>query len=224
MTLDQYINRFHLDFLLEDSVKEHIRLKKYTHGDMIITYKDPMAFVCFVVQGKVKVYMQEANGRSLLFRFQKPISLLGDAEILNDKMASAYVEALGHVEIIQVPMAIVRQYLLDQPAFLLLTIKQLSDKLYTISQASGTNLSYPVNVRYASYLLSVTDTEIKSHVQEISVSDNKVIATLLGTSYRHLNRVIKQMIDEGIIEKSGKHINVLDRDRLYMISEGSIYE
>lgn len=224
MNLEGYIKQYDLDFLLDQNIIEHVRLKAYSHGDMVITYKDPIDHIYFVVAGKVKVYMQEANGRSLLFRFQKPISLLGDAEILSDKPASAYVEALGDVQIIQVPMTIVRQHLLDKPAFLLLTIKQLGDKLYTISQASGTNLSYPVTVRYASYLLSVTDDEIKSHVKEISVSDNKVIATLLGTSYRHLNRVIKQFIDEGIIEKKGKQLIVLDRDRLLMISEGSIYE
>ena len=40
------------------------------------------------------------------------------------------------------------------------------------------------------------------------------LALLFGISYRHLSRVIKQMIDEGLIKRDGRIYTILDRKRM----------
>ncbi|WP_249599343.1 helix-turn-helix domain-containing protein, partial [Peribacillus frigoritolerans] len=50
------------------------------------------------------------------------------------------------------------------------------------------------------------------------------IADLIGTSYRHLNRVIHKFCGEGIIQRKKGVINIKDLSRLRERAEGNIYE
>lgn len=44
------------------------------------------------------------------------------------------------------------------------------------------------------------------------------LALHFGISYRHLSRVIKQMIDEGLIQREGRIYTILDRKRMNDLS------
>ena len=50
------------------------------------------------------------------------------------------------------------------------------------------------------------------------------MATLLGTSYRHLNRVIRELSDKGIVSKKNGKISVLDYVALKELAGGLLYE
>lgn len=83
---------------------------------------------------------------------------------------------------------------------------------------------YPVEVRLASYLLSVSfdksDSLFDGQIR-ISIKD---AANLIGTSYRHLNRVIGQFCTEGLIERNKGFILVKDREGLSTLANHNIYE
>jgi CRP-like cAMP-binding protein len=83
---------------------------------------------------------------------------------------------------------------------------------------------YPVEVRLASYLLSVSfdETDSLNNGQlKISIKD---AANFIGTSYRHLNRVIQQFCTEGFIERNKGFILVKDRVGLSALAGHNIYE
>lgn len=44
------------------------------------------------------------------------------------------------------------------------------------------------------------------------------LALHFGISYRHLSRVIKQMIDEGLIQREGRIYTILDAKRMNDLS------
>ena len=86
---------------------------------------------------------------------------------------------------------------------------------------------YPLENRLASYIVAYLNTD-----EEESVEDGKVfkfegnyteIAELLGTSYRHLNRTIKKMCDDKIIQKGDKGYKVLEYNKLLSLS-GELYK
>ncbi|MNF10640.1 hypothetical protein D3C80_2116410 [compost metagenome] len=61
-------------------------------------------------------------------------------------------------------------------------------------------------------------------VEEIRTSSLTETADLLGTSYRHLNRIVRRFIDEGIIERKRGRLSVLDQTRLAQLANGNLYE
>jgi CRP-like cAMP-binding protein len=83
---------------------------------------------------------------------------------------------------------------------------------------------YPVDVRLASYVLAVSFAEsdllFKSQIS-VSIKD---AANLIGTSYRHLNRVITQFCQAGLIGRNKGSILVKDREGLRELAGDNIYE
>jgi CRP-like cAMP-binding protein len=87
------------------------------------------------------------------------------------------------------------------------------------------NRMHPVEVRLASYLLSVCFDAADSRFQgQLSTASLRDAANLIGTSYRHLNRVIRQFCTEGLIERSKEYILVADKEGLRALAGDNIYE
>ncbi len=96
--------------------------------------------------------------------------------------------------------------------------------MYTTSNSLALNLSYPLKIRLASYLVSIsTDELINKRVKEIRSSKISEISEILGCSYRQMSRVIKEFKDEKIISFKNKKIVILDYKRLKNLS-GFLYE
>jgi CRP-like cAMP-binding protein len=74
---------------------------------------------------------------------------------------------------------------------------------------------YPVEVRLATYLLSVS---------QLSTSSLTDAAQLIGTSYRHLNRVIQKFCAEGLIARKKEFIIIMDREGLSALASNNIYK
>ncbi|WP_257988604.1 MULTISPECIES: Crp/Fnr family transcriptional regulator [Bacillus] len=113
----------------------------------------------------------------------------------------------------------------NEPKFSNFIIKNLSHKLYTLSNTTSLNLLYPVENKFASYLVStMVDENNYAHIEELKTAKLTEIAELLGTSYRHLNRVINQLVAKGIIERKRGAILIIDVNQLMILSKGNLYE
>lgn len=101
----------------------------------------------------------------------------------------------------------------------------ITRKFAAKSNSLSFNLLYPVEVRFASYLLSVSpDESAEEFTQRLSPESLTDAANLIGTSYRHLNRVIRQFCADGLIERAKGSIIVKDRDGLRRLGSQNIYE
>ncbi|MCH1624219.1 helix-turn-helix domain-containing protein [Ferdinandcohnia quinoae] len=82
-----------------------------------------------------------------------------------------------------------------------------------------------MEVRLASYLLSLsTEEEGNIYYKEMRTSNLTEVAEIIGTSYRHLNRVIKKLVLEGLIERKKGSLYIKDLQRLRERANGHIYE
>ncbi|MNC29965.1 DNA-binding transcriptional activator YeiL [compost metagenome] len=61
-------------------------------------------------------------------------------------------------------------------------------------------------------------------MEEIRTSTLADMADLLGTSYRHLNRIVRRFVEEGIIERKKGSLSVLDQNKLAQLANGNLYE
>ncbi|TKH44165.1 hypothetical protein C1I60_12540 [Paenibacillus terrae] len=101
-------------------------------------------------------------------------------------------------------------------------LRHLSYKLLTCTTASRINLLASVEERLASYLLT---TQLQNEFgKEIHTPHIPEIASLIGTTARHVNRVIQKLSDDNILRKEQKKITVLDWERLDELSNGLRYE
>lgn len=223
--LHSYIKQYELDRLFESDLTPSMNLFYCQKGELICESSARIEYLYFLVSGKLKIYALLDNGKSLLLRFSKPLNIIGDMEFLNNFPARSNIEAQVNSYLIGIKYTDLYRYAYDDPTFLRFLITNLSYKLNATSHAAALNQLYPLENRFASYLLSVSfDEHDESKIDEIKTQRLTEIAMLLGTSYRHLNRVIGQFRRNGILSQEKGSLRILDLSKLKSLAKENIYE
>ncbi|GJM81692.1 hypothetical protein HMSSN139_41880 [Paenibacillus sp. HMSSN-139] len=131
------------------------------------------------------------------------MEVVGDVEYIRDGDIINTVEAVSPVQMIGVEYRWLRKYCADHSPLLHFLLDIITKKFYMKSSSMSFNLLYPVEIRLASYLLSVSYDEADAlFLGKLGTADLADAANLIGTSYRHLNRVLQKFAASGLIERS----------------------
>ena len=171
----------------------------------------------------IKATSSVETGKSLLLRFSRPLAIIGDLELVRHVPVQSQITAVTDCFCISLPFDNIYNFEMNNPLFLQDLLKHLSYKLQTSTTASRVNLLASVEKRFASYLLSITapNNEFGLELKTTNISE---IADLLGTTHRHLNRVIRDLCERKIIKKDRKVIRILNEMQLKELSQGIRYE
>ncbi|WP_150275898.1 Crp/Fnr family transcriptional regulator [Paenibacillus tepidiphilus] len=214
-----------LHTMFSSAVIAQMELRRYSDGEAICTVGERLEHMFILVSGKLKIHTLQRNGKSMLVRFARPMYIIGDVELLKQYPVKNEVDSVGESLLLIAGRKLLLKEMEANTALLRFMVGELSHKLYTLSQTSAMNQLYPVENRFASYLMSLfADSVGSQRVEEIRTSSLTETAELLGTSYRHLNRVVRSMIEQGIIERKNGRLSVQDVDRLADLANGNLYE
>lgn len=217
--MQTYIEKFQLADVLPAALLQHMTMQTFKKGDVIITQGEMPTHLCFLVEGRLKIYAASETGKKLIIAFTHPFSMLGDIEFVQQKPYLNTVEAITDGKLLIIPLHYVQQYSVDHLPFITFLLNAITGKFYANAYAQSFNLLHSVDVRFASYLLSITTED-----QYVSIHHIRDVADLIGTSYRHLNRIIAQLCDDGLIERSQRTIRILNREKLLHLAKQNIYE
>ena len=185
------------------------QLQKVTFqkNDYICTQGQAITELTYILSGKVKIVRSLFNGKEHILEMLNQPQIFGDVELMTNQPAGSSVIALEEVQAVQLPLNN-KEELLKDPVFLYQIGHNLAMALHKQGITASTNASYTVKERLATHMLSIEE----EGVFQLSPS---ILAASFGTSYRHVQRVIKQFIDQGIIEKEAfKTYRILQRQTL----------
>ena len=198
---------------------------KINQGDIVCVKGDKLDHMYFLLSGKIKIHTISPEGKGLILRFKTPMAIIGDVEYIQGTEVFHTVEAVTEGYMVGVSFQKLRTYERQNTKFLEFLLEVISNKFYTESHASTLNMLYPADVRLASYLLSISDDGKGSTFhEEMRTSNLQEFADVMGTSYRHLNRILSSFHQKGIIERKRGSIKVKDLDLLREKANGNIYE
>jgi CRP-like cAMP-binding protein len=220
-----YLHHNQIDSIFNEAIMPYLSLYYFERGELILSQGEPSKYLYVLVKGKIKIYTTSAEGKTLILSFKSPIEVIGDIEYVQEIDTINTVEAVSSVYMIGVQHIFLKKFTNDFSPFLQFILKIITEKFYLKNNSMSFNLMYPVEVRLASYLLSVTQDENESlFTGQLSTTNLTDTANLIGTSYRHLNRVIKQFCSDGLVERNKGFILIKDREALKTIAGGNIYE
>jgi len=215
-----------LEFMLEKVLIKHsideLEILTYEKREYIISESEPIEHMFFLLSGKVKVYKEYENGKTLLLQFVDGLCSMGDVEYINGlTLANGSVSAVNEVKLFKISYEELDKRYKTCYEFREYMIKHLSMRFLSSHSKTGLNLIYSMQTRLASYILSMNNKTTKNivmlkNLQELS--DN------LGTSYRHLHRTLKELSDSLIIKREKNKITILDKSKLKVLARGNIYE
>ncbi|AND07813.1 Crp/Fnr family transcriptional regulator [Bacillus cereus] len=203
----------------------YFQLNYFEKGELICNIDDEMDRLYFVVKGKVKVYTITSEGKKLILRFINPLAIVGDIELIQNSKAHNVVEACSDVIAISISNTVIRNKLLHDPIFMKFLLENIANTLKISTRFTALNLLYPVEVRVASYLLSIsTDSNGNMYKGDLDTTSVTSIADFIGVSYRHVIRVLQRFYNDKLIEKSNGVIVIKDFSRMKEVAKDNIYE
>lgn len=223
ITIQYYIEKYHIRDHFTVDMLPFMTLHQYEKNEEILIAGEPLDYFYFIVEGKAKIFTRTENGKSVLLRFTRPLSELGSLELLHkNRHVNTCITAQFPTRVIRIAFNDLEKHALHDPVFLKYIVSRLSHKLETESNKSSLNSTYPFKNRLASYLISITEMK-GERIDEIRIDKMTELATYLGTSYRHLTRVVKELEAEAIIKRTHKKFVILNYKALENLS-GGYYE
>ncbi|MFC5401137.1 Crp/Fnr family transcriptional regulator [Cohnella soli] len=220
--IHSYITQFDLKRVFSEWDTIPFQLRIYEKDEVVLREGDELDGIYLLVEGQTKVTTSVETGKSLLLRFCHPLSIFGDIELIQKVAIQSQVEAVADTRLLFVAKQTVEKRLMQDYRFLNELLKHLSFKLQTCTSSSKINLLATVEERFAIYL--VTTRLSSGFSKEIHTLNIPEIASLLGTTTRHLNRVIDKLSEAGILSRKRGGFVVIEGDKLNDISAGLRYE
>ena len=208
--IQHYVSAFDMASFLNDDLLmslQHFHFPAYTN---IFIEQDEQHFLYFLVEGRVQCSHYHTNGKLAVFALSRPFAAIGDLEILSKLRVHSNVIATRDTVMLGVASDVVHRFGADDPRFLRFLIDQLREKLYQ-TNALQINQILPVNSRLAVYMLAQP---LYREDDAIVLPGKEELASLLGTTPRHLNRVLKALVETGVISAGYPLIRILNRTAL----------
>ncbi|WP_285767067.1 cyclic nucleotide-binding domain-containing protein [Peribacillus sp. SI8-4] len=221
----EYLDQFQLNLVFSEESKRKLSLHHFQKGEILCARGEDIQYMYFLIKGKVKIFTTSPEGKSLIVRFKTPLALFGDVEYVKGMNVLHTVEAVSEGMVLRIHFDDLRAMESNRSEFLNFLLEIITQKFYTESHATSLNRLHPVETRLASYLLSLSSEGGGSMFhKEMGTSNLTEIADLIGTSYRHLNRVIRKLCEEGVIKRSQGSLYIEDLSMLRELADGNIYE
>ncbi|WP_391119281.1 Crp/Fnr family transcriptional regulator [Psychrobacillus sp. L3] len=223
--LNYYLHSHQIASVFNKELMPYLSLYNFDQGEIICEQGEPQSHLYILVKGKIKIFMTSSEGHKLIIAFKSPLEIVGDIEFIQNIELINTVEAVTQVCMIGIHYDWLKKYGMNYPPLLQFLLKVITRKFRIKDNSFSFNMMYPVEVRLASYLMSISFDESNTNFKgRLPIKDLKDAAGLIGTSYRHLNRVINQLCADGLIERNKEFINVKDRDGLSVLANHNIYE
>jgi CRP/FNR family putative post-exponential-phase nitrogen-starvation transcriptional regulator len=194
---------------LPTELLDALEVRQYCKGEYFFFQDERLKQLYLLVEGKLQVDYLQPNGRQAVYSFETPFSIIGDMELLSERVVTSNVKAIEDSVVLAVPIGIVNQYALKSVPFLQFIIRYLSKKMYFASMLLA-QYALSAESRLAHYLLERSRLE----GQTIRLEKRDALAAILGVSVRHLNRSFKSLVEMNAIRLKNRTLVIVDPQTL----------
>ncbi|MGM7683320.1 Crp/Fnr family transcriptional regulator [Cytobacillus sp. Hm23] len=180
-------------------------------GDMIININENHNYLYVLVTGFVKVYSIHSNGNNCFHGYLKSGMIFGEMELITKKPSSSYYQASSRCYLLRVPYTeLSSQKLNYNPDLVNLLNYSLAVKLYESIESKKDYVYNSLEERLASLILKAKTSQ--GELDQLNMLTIHELANLLGTSTRHLFRVLEKWKSNNILSKEkGKLLVINDK-------------
>jgi CRP-like cAMP-binding protein len=210
--LQDYVAKYQMATFLNEDLLKHLELFHFPPYSHIYIEEQEQHYLYFLVEGQLQCSHYQANGNLAVFALSEPFCAIGDLEILTKERVYSNVISTKDTSMLGIARPYVERFGANDPRFLRFLIEELRDKLYKADSLKMNDL-LPAIKRLAIYILAQ-----QSDKDYVVLPPKEGLASLMGTTPRHLNRIIRQLVDAGMISATYPLVRILDKVALEDLS------
>lgn len=209
-SLQEYVEQFQLTDHLNPDLLRCLHLYRLDE-ERDLELNDPtQARLDFLVEGSLYVSYDHLDGTRSAIGTLSPMALIGELDLFVEEpnlrlsITTAEPSAFLYIE-----RDFALRYGANDPRFLRLVIQNLSSKLIRSTLILRHNV-LPLSGQVAALLL----TQTADGNNKLRIKSKNYLAELVGTTTRHLNRILNTFVTDGLIVVEENHIEIRDRQAL----------
>jgi CRP-like cAMP-binding protein len=204
--LQAYIEQFRLGDYLNTDLLRCLRLMRMDEESELDLSDGEQAKLYFLVEGSVYVMYDHLDGTRSGIGLLTPMALIGELDLFVAPNLRLSITTAEPSAFLYIERSFALRFGQNDPRFLRLVIQHLSTKLIRSTLILRHNV-LPLSGQVAALLIAQTsETGNKVHIQFKSY-----LAELVGTTPRHLSRILNMLAAEGLIAVHEDVIEIRDR-------------
>jgi len=182
------------------SIGSHGIVRSYPKNTVIVSEGDTTDSLYVILEGRVKAYVSDSEGRQVVLSTQGPGEYFGEL-VLDQGPRSASVMTLTPCRFLVVQKEEFRRFLLQNPAFALALIDKLIARVRALTESVKSLALMDVYGRVARLLLELAEESNGGFViaQRLTQQD---IASRIGASREMVSRILKDLSVGGYLTQS----------------------
>jgi CRP/FNR family cyclic AMP-dependent transcriptional regulator len=164
-----------------------------------------------VLSGRVRVLLDDGEGHEIIVAVFGPNEFFGEIELMDGGPRLANFDCTHTTEVLHIPRKVVLDWLERDPTAGMLVLRTVTRRLADAHQKIGTLALVNVYGRVARVLLEEGhEANGEWHVEPGA----EQIAAMVGASREMVSRVVKDMINRGMVRRHKRKLIVIDRQLL----------
>jgi CRP/FNR family transcriptional regulator len=197
---------------IPDGLKKLGQLKRFQKGELLFTAQDRADGFYLVIDGEIRVYKMDEQGREAEVVRLGPGEFLGEAIVFVSSTFPVFAQAVIDSEALFFAKGRIEQKISEDPRLAMYFVDLLARKCVVLSNKVESLGLRTVRQRLIRYLLSRCSGDKICQV-ELTVKKGD-LAKILGTVSETLSRNLKQMQDEDLIRVEGNKVTIIDCPQL----------
>jgi len=204
-----------LSHSFEDEFYKYAKTREYKRGSSPFYADDLLKHFYIIVDGRVKSYqLNLENSKEQTIFIYKRGDMFDVISLLDNKPHEVIYEVLEDCKILELPIERVRYWLENDKTFNQKFFPYLAAQMRHTEELAIELSIYDTKDRLINLLIENLNTENKFKYNLLQNLSNSEIAKLLGTVRHVIERTLKQLKDDGVIQTSRKNIIVTNFQKL----------
>ncbi len=204
-----------VDKEFKDDFYKYSKTLEYPKGSSPFSSDDLLNYFYIVLDGKIKTYQInfENSKEQTIFIYQRG-DMFDVISLLDEKPHEVIYEVLQDCRVLRLPIERVRYWINNNPTFNKIFFPYIASKMRYIEDLATELSLYDVKDRLIHLLIENLNPNNKFKYRLLQNLSNSEVSKLLGTVRHVLERVLKQLKSENIIQTSRKNIRVKNFQKL----------
>ena len=180
-------------------------------GEMLFFSGEPAAGLFVVVEGTIRAFQQNSEGREQVMHIDSAGATLGDVPVFDDGPYPASAIAQQDSEVLFLGKPAIRQFCLENPKFSLIALKLMAERVRRHAQLVNILSFHEVGQRLAILLLAEAKKggiEDKEHIAFHLALSNHEIATRIGSVRDVVSRALARLQHLGLVTVRARTVTI----------------
>lgn len=200
---------------------DNVSMKRFKKNEYIYYEDDIPEYLFCLAKGKVKIFKEGIGGRPQIVRMVKPEGFFGYRAGFAGDQYSTSASAFEAVTIYQIPLPVIKEIIQKNNGVAVFFIKQLANLLRHADEQTVNLTQKHIRGRLAEALLRLKE-KYGMEDDEITLSislSREDLANLSNMTTSNAIRTLSAFAAENLIAIDGKHIKILEEEKLHSISK-----